>query len=87
MFASLRGSLFNEGFVRQYASRASALVWLLGPVWLTPTVSYSSRAAMTEVITRAIEVREHMLASGPAEKWSSEQTERRSPGGFQRGVG
>ena len=46
-----------------------------------------NRVMMAEVITRAIEAREHLLASGSAGKWSSEQTECRSAMGFQRGVG
>ena len=72
LFAAL---LFNEGFVYQYSARASALVVLLRSVWLTPTASYSNQVMMTEVVTRAIEAREHTLATGSAEKWSSEQTE------------
>ena len=74
-FESLRGALFNEVFVHQYAARASALAFLLMSVWLAPAASYSNRVAMTESITRAIEARKHMLATGPADKWPCEQSE------------
>ena len=58
MSESLRSSLFSEGFAYQFASRASALAFLLASVWLAPTVSYSDRVMVTVVITRAIAARE-----------------------------
>ena len=71
----LRGALFNQGFVYQCAARASALVSRLASVLLTAAASYSNRMMRTEVIARAIEACEYMLATGFAEKRSSEQTE------------
>ena len=68
MPASLRGALFNERFAYQYAARASAIVFLSVSVRIPPTASYRNRVMMTGAITRAIEAREHMLATGPAEK-------------------
>ena len=59
----------------QFASRVSALVFLLESAWLAPTPSYENRVTMTEVITRAIEVREEMLATGSVDNWPSVQPE------------
>ena len=67
--------MYNEGFVYQYASRVSALVFLLLSAWPALTASYENRATMTEVITRAIEAREEMLATGYAGNWPSVQPE------------
>ena len=72
---SFRGALFNEGFEYQYAARAAALAFLSAPVWLAPTARYSNRVMMTEVLTRSIEARDRMLATGPANKWPSGQSE------------
>ena len=76
---SLRGTLFNEGFGYQYAARAAALVFLSASVWLAPTACYSNRVMMTEVLTRAIEARDHMLATGPANKMAEWEVRKRQP--------
>ena len=67
--------MYNDGFVYQFALRVSALVFSLVSAWLAPTASYENRVTTTEVITRAIEAREEMLATGSAEAWSSVQPE------------
>ena len=65
---SLRGALEGEELVRQVAAPAAALVFLLVSVRLTPTASYRNRAMLTEVITRAFEVRDQKMACESAEK-------------------
>ena len=87
MSESLRGSLFNEGYVYQFAARASALAFLSASVWITPTVSYSNRAMMTEAIARAIESREHILATGPSEQAESAGRPRSFDAALDNGVG
>ena len=61
---SLRATLFNEEFAYQYAARASALAFLLVSAWLAPTASYSNRGVMTDVLSCAVEARDHVLATG-----------------------
>ena len=52
----LHGALYNEGFVYQYAARVRALLHMLVSMWLIPTVPWESKAAVTEVLTKAIAV-------------------------------
>ena len=68
---SLRGSLDGHGLVYQYVARIQALVQLLVEVWLTPTVRYSNRVAITEVLTRAMEACYKMICSGSLGKRES----------------
>ena len=49
-------------------------MFLLVSVWLAPTASFGGRPMMTDVLTRAIEAIDHMLATGPAGKWPSDQS-------------
>ena len=53
---SLRGALDNEGFVYQFAARASALVFVLVSVTPPPSVSCLNRVMFIGVSTRALEV-------------------------------
>ena len=69
---SLRGSLKGAGLLYQYVARIQALVQLLVEVWLTPTVRYSNRVAITEVLTRAVEACHQMICSGSMEKRETE---------------
>ena len=72
---SLRGSQRNEWFVYQYAARASALVFLLVSLRLTPAAGYGNRVMVSEVLARAVEARRRMMGAGSSEKWEVEKYE------------
>ena len=72
---ALRGSLYGEGYVYQYAARFSSLAFLLVPAWLAPAVSYGNRVMTTEVVARAMEACRRMMGTGPNEKWEVEKYE------------
>ena len=68
---SLSGSLKGAGYLYQFVARIQALVQLLVEIWLTPTVRYENRVAITEVLTRAIEACHQMIGTGLLPKHES----------------
>ena len=74
-----RGSLKGGGFVYQFATRFAALVLLIAPGMLAPTAKYRNRDMLTDVITRAFEVRDHDMVCGSVIK------QRAGPSGAQQG--
>ena len=65
------GSLKGAGYLYQFVARIQALVQLLVEIWLTPTVRYENRVAITEVLTRAIEACHQMIGTGLLPKHES----------------
>ena len=69
-----------------FAARASAFAMSLVSAWLTPTVSYRNRAMLTEVLTRALEVRDQDMVCGSTDKSLSESSNSPRPWDIYAGL-
>ena len=75
---ALRGPLEGQGYVYQYATRFSALVFLLVSVWLAPTASRRRRIMITEVFTRAMAARYRQMCAGSHDSGEVEEDDNSS---------